>query len=444
MLPAWCGWAQESKVKFVNEKDLEYPPLLPAGKTSLREESPDFLKATTELNAGVTIAKTPPTIDFLFYPGQNYPGKPWSNWGDGLATGGKYYSSIGDHLAADNKGDHPHGTGTAFVYEYDPEKRSFRELVNLAATLQLPSGHYTPGKIHGRLDMGSDGNLYFSTHRGSTRVTTDQYHYEGDWIFRCDPNTQTTEMVVRGPVPKHCIPNSVVDPQRMIFYGGTAPGSGDASDIRFFAYDLQKKQMLYEGANGPARYMIFAPSTGRVYYVSGAGTGPLMRYDPQSGKPPVAIGEANLRAASQETSDGFVYAVSQGQGQNDSQIWSLNTRTEEIKAIGSAPVGSQSYIASLDVDPTGRFLYYVAGAHGGSERDGTPVVQFNVRTGERKVIAFLHPYFQQQYGLIMKGTYGSAIDPQGDKLYITFNVSRGTKAWDCCGLVVVHIPATER
>ncbi len=115
----------------------------------------------------------------------------------------------------------------------------------MAQTLNLPPGHYTPGKIHGRLDFGSDGKLYFSTHRGSTRVTTDQYHYTGDWIFRCDPQTSTTEVVVRGPVPKHCIPNSVVDPQRMIFYGGTAPGSGDAQDIRFFLLMICVKKKCY-------------------------------------------------------------------------------------------------------------------------------------------------------------------------------------------------------
>jgi hypothetical protein len=43
-----------------------------------------------------------------------------------------------------------------------------------------------------------------------------------------------------------------------------------------------------------------------------------------------------------------------------------------------------------------------------------------------------------------KGMYATAVDPAGDKLYVTFNVSRGTRAWDCCGLAVIHIPASER
>ena len=47
-----------------------------------------------------------------------------------------------------------------------------------------PMRHYSPAKIHSRVDLGSDGWLYCSTHRGSTRVTTDEYHYQGDWIIR--------------------------------------------------------------------------------------------------------------------------------------------------------------------------------------------------------------------------------------------------------------------
>ena len=35
-------------------------------------------------------------------------------------------------------------------------------------------------------------------------------------------------------------------------------------------------------------------------------------------------------------------------------------------------------------------------------------------------------------------------DPAGDKLFITWNNSRGSKAWDSCVLTVLHIPESER
>jgi hypothetical protein len=84
------------------------------------------------------------------------------------------------------------------------------------------------------------------------------------------------------------------------------------------------------------------------------------------------------------------------------------------------------------------------GAHGGSEADGSPVIQFDTKTRTKKVIAFLHPFYQSKYGVTPKDTYSAAVDPKGDKLYITWNASRGSRAWDCCALAVIHIPESER
>lgn len=431
--------------KVIRDEDLPYPPALPDGQTVVTDTSPKFLEPPESLREGVAIAKTPPTIDFVFYPEQNYPGKPWSNWGDGSVADGKFYSAIGDHYAI-GRGVALHGTGTAFVYEYDPQSKNLRSLVDVARFLDLPKGHYTPGKIHSRVDMGSDGWLYYATHRGSPKAANDANHYQGDWIFRTDPKTGKSEVVVQGPVPKHSIPNSVLDARRMIFYGATAAGpDSPQQEIQFFAYDVMRRKLLYTGSNGPARYMILAKSTGRLYYVAGSTDGELMRYDPAENSPPVAIGQTiGVRAATEETADGLVYSVSTGQRTGDATLWKFNTRTEKTKKIGTIAVGSEAYVASLDVDPTGRYLYYVPGAHGGGYRDGSPLVQYDLKTGTKKVIAFLHPYYQGKYGFTPKGTYSTAISPEGDKVYITWNVSRGTRAWDCCGLAVVHIPGSER
>jgi hypothetical protein len=233
----------------------------------------------------------------------------------------------------------------------------------------------------------------------------------------------------------------------MIFYGGTAPGpDADVKGIQFYAYDLVNRKLLYAGPDGPSRYMILARSTGNLYYVPGNSEGELMRFTPKEGGKPERIPNATLgiRAATEETPRHLVYAVSSGQGNSDATLYTLDTRTEVVRKIGPTAVGSQAYVASLDADPTGRYLYYVPGAHGGSERDGTPVVQYDTATDRRKVLAFLHPFYREKYGLTLKGTYSLAVDPGGDKLYITWNTSRGTKAWDCCTLTVIHVPESER
>lgn len=227
----------------VDGAEPSYPPELAGGTQIVTDTSDALLTATSQLQDGVEIAKTAPTVDFTYYPEQTYPGKPWSVWGDSLAAGGKYYS------------------------------------------------------------------------------------------------------------------------------------------------------------------------------------------------------------ATQETADGYVYTIST---RGDGTIWRFNTRTEKIDRIGNAAVGSQTYVTSLDVDPTGRFLYYVCGAHGGSQQDGTPIVQFDVKAGKKKVLAFLHPFYKEKYGYVPLGTFGSAISEKGDKLYVTWNGnrggadSRGRLGFDTCALTVIHIPESER
>jgi hypothetical protein len=411
----------------------DFPPALPESKSVATDRSDDFLKPPGNLPEGVVVAKEAPTVDFLFFPGQTYAGKPWSAWGESLAAGGKYYASIGDHLAP---------SGNAFVFEYDPATKKFRQLLDLRKLLGLPDGHYSPGKIHSRLDLGEDGWLYCSTHRGSTRVTTDQYHYKGDWIVRVHPESGKSEIVAQGPVPKHCIPASVLDPTRLIFYAGTAPGDKEEGG-RFFAYDVKERKVLFDGPDGPSRAMILARSTGKVYFNPGKSDA-LVRYEPaKPTEAPVKVaGSIGIRAATQETPEGMVYTVSQ---KSEPELFSFDVKTEAITKLGSPVVGSQSYIASLQADPTGRYLYYVPGAHGGSGKDGSPVVQYDVKTKQRKVLAFLAPFYQRQYGCTPAGTYSLAVDAKGEQLFITWNVNRsGGKAWDCCALTVVHIPLAER
>src|SRR5262249_39491464 len=157
-----------------------------------------------------------------------------------------------------------------------------------------------------------------------------------------NPENGKSEVVAQGPVAKHCIPCSVLDPKRLIFYGGTAPGTGGEEEgIQFFAYDVKARKVLYAGPNGPSRYMLFAKSTGRVYSTQGKDDpGSLMRYDPDKGGAPVKTEAVlGLRAATQETPQGFVYTVSSGQGKGEPDIWAFNTKTEEVQKLGSATIG---------------------------------------------------------------------------------------------------------
>ncbi len=445
------AWAQEEpKAKKKNETkaqakaetkkapakvELEYPPKLPGGEAMVTDTSPDFLKPLKDLPAGVIVAKTPPTVDFAFFPEQTYPGRPWSNWGESCVANGKYYCAIGDHLAPQ---------GCAFVFEYDPATKKIRTILNSKKLLNMPEGHYAPGKFHSRLGVGKDGWLYCTTHRGSTTITTDEYHYKGDWIVRTNPETAEMQIVQAAPVAKHCLPCAHLDPDRLIMYGGTAPGSNkDTSGIQFWAYDLANRKMIYSGPDGPARAMMVSKSTGKVYYVPGNGNSPLMRFDPATGKAPEKIeGEIGIRASTDETKDGKIYTA---QGNKDgTELFEFDVKTEKIRELGQLGIGSERYVAALSADATGKYIYYSPGAHGGGYRDGSPLMQYNTHTGQRKVIAFLHPYYEKKYGCAVHGTYAVSVTPDGSQVFVCWNAARGTKGWDTCALTAVHIPASER
>ena len=427
-----------AKPKPKPEPEVVFPPTIPGGKDIVTDTSPDFLLPPVTLQPGVAIAKTPPTVDFAYFPGQTYRGNPWSNWGDSHFANGKYYASLGDHLAPG---------GSAFIYEFDPATKRFRQLLDVKKLLGLPAGRYSPGKIHTQLTLARDGWIYCGTHRGGTRATDGDADYKGDWLIRVHPVTAQAEIIAEGPVPGHCIPTGLTDPQRLIFYGGTEPEmrAGEQS-VTFFAYDLAARKMIWSGFGGPARAMMFAPSSGRIWFNADELTGTnLVRFDPAKPGPPTPVpGTIGLRAASDETPSGIIYTVSHAQKDATAQLYAFHTRTERIEPLGPAAIGTNQYTTSLDADPTGRYLYYVPGAHGGSEADGAAVVQFDTRTRTRKVLAFLHPFYEQRYGAMLRGTYSVALDARGETLFITWNVSRGTKVWDACALTVVHIPASER
>jgi hypothetical protein len=108
------------------------------------------------------------------------------------------------------------------------------------------------------------------------------------------------------------------------------------------------------------------------------------------------------------------------------------------------------YTTNLDVDPTGRFLYYIPGAHGGAEKDGTPVVQFDTARKTRKVICFLHPVLRDQTGYIPIGSFGSALSDDGGTLFVTWNGAHDVGASErrvpfrSVAMTVIEIPASER
>jgi len=431
---------------------------------TLRPSAEDVLVAPTDVEGDFDVAKTPPVIDFAVLPGQWEGAKLWSNWGDSLCgPDGNYYCSIGDH-------DGPHGH--TYVYKVDPRAKTVEQIVDYNKVVGMAKDKYAPGKIHGPIMAGGDGWLYFIGYRA--RGTTEEYGYRGDWMLRYHVESGKVENVGI-PVPYASVPTSKIHLPSRIMYGLTAPGeTSPVKHPQFFAYYMDKKTLVFLG--GPPSNMpraIFLTPDGRAYYSYDAAPRPrkperrrgekgktlrptstgsieayMVRYDPKLNctQPTKARipGDGILRAASRIDSNGVGYGITRS-----GLVFAFDTKTETIRPITQVFVKGPGYTTACRLDPTETYLYYIPSAHGGSRQHGTAVIQLNVKTGRRKVVAFLNDYIRKEENYNLGGTFGLAMNEDGSQLFICWNgkdlpAPEKKADFGLVSVMIIHIPEGER
>ena len=60
--------ARDAPAASTTGTESSYPPTLPGGVSVVSDTSPAFLEPTASLREGVEVARTAPTVDFLYYP----------------------------------------------------------------------------------------------------------------------------------------------------------------------------------------------------------------------------------------------------------------------------------------------------------------------------------------------------------------------------------------
>ena len=397
-------------------------------------EVPDSIPEA--VRAEFDVAHEAPRLRWGVLPGQWEGASLWSTWGDALcASDGKYYLSIGDH-------DSPHGS--CFVHSVDPRTRKMALVVDVNEVVGMPRKGYAPGKLHCPIVEATDGKLYFGTFQSAFDDTAPEHGYKGDWMLAYDPDTGACESL-GNVVPDSSIvslryhaPSNRLNGQA--YKGKTMPQPRN----RFFSYDLGRRELVFLG--GPESEIaraIIQTRDGRVYYDSG---GKMVRYDPGPNTA-AAIearlpGNGQLRAASLPDAKGVAYCVSL-----DGAVFSFDTATEQVTEIGPAFPCGNLYTTVCVLDPSGRYLYYAPGSGGLSAPNGSPVVQMNVRTGRRKVLAFLNDYMRQEKGYNMGGTYSMMLNADAGQLVMCWNgglLADGAKDFGLCSALVLDIPESER
>ncbi|MEX0819062.1 MAG: hypothetical protein WD070_05705, partial [Pirellulaceae bacterium] len=373
---------------------------------------------------------------------------PWSIWGYGLLhSNGKFYIPLGDHLGVD---------ANAYIYEYDPLSKTIRQMADIqSAVKEFKPGDFGFGKIHGRLNEGPDGKIYFATYWGQWRTQSEHYH--GDRVFRYDPQTaaiedlgmprfgwgypsthMATEQMLLYAEAHQRKGNSQGDPNNLYVAKGYSSYK-DPYHVKFMVYDLKKREVIFHGAHEGLSYGrdFFVDRQGNAYWNSADST--LEKYDPQTNaisKLNVKMPGASIRRTIGPDRQGVLYGVTH----DTHKLFSFDPNDEKIRTITTVWADSPG----MDVTPDGQYVYYVPGGHGPSS--GTPLIQVNVADGSQKVIGFMHAAVWEQTNFNLGGTYCVQVSDDGGTVFVGFNGKAGSqdKAWADLAVVAVHIPASER
>lgn len=394
----------------------------------------------------MAVARRAPEVLFAAYPLPHDRGRPWSHWGTGLVhSSGRVYTAVGDHLSV--------GANT-FLYEYDPPTARLRLVADLFSAVAGfdPEENYGFGKVHGRLSEGRDGNIYLA---GGTGSRSRRELFKGSHLFRYDPRRRTLADLGR-PLFAWNAPSTHLNARDMLFYaevhlldrhyGGVPPDYREPfSDSfhqvwRFLVYDLEKQRVIYHGGKENAGH-------GRAFFIDGRGNAYFNNGDQRLQKYCVAtntVGELGLempgtriRRTAGPDAAGRLYAT-----MVDSRVlWRFDPEAETATVL--MDIGADC--PGLAMDHAGGYLYLVPGGKDAA-RWGTPLIQFDLETGARKVIAFLGEPVWRQHGFHLGGTYNVMCSPDGATVYIGFNGLAGSRErnFGDQAFVAVRIPTAER
>lgn len=404
-----------------------------------RDEAAAFLEIPERYrqNPDFTLAAAPPVVHFSimrgyepeFFPAGQDEGL-WSIWGQSVYAPqtGCFYTGVGDHRVR---------RANCFLVEFNPSTRTHRVVLDVNAFLGRAYDMTRDGKIHGWLRVDDQGDLYFATYNARwPRMLEEDFEsgYDGGHLVRY--NVVTGEAEDLGcPLLRRSWPFHNMDVQRGLFYGV-------GLESEFLAYDLNERRMLFGGYCPPGmswenRCLLVDEPTGRVYSTNlrasklNAG---FVEFDPATGQfrslnskaPDYPLSREgveiqprvndNVRChTDRRSADGSYYCMTYSGSLF--KFWPDEDRVEFLTMNWD----NGRYCASVTLSSSGRYLYYSPGSHGEASLDQVPIVQYDTRTGQKKVLAFLGPHYREKYNYTLGGTFSIHLLPGDDTLFIAWN-----------------------
>ena len=418
-------------------------------------QAPD---SVTAADFGYVPAAKAPLIDAVLYPiPLQEEGVLWSQWGDGLiASDGRFWSAIGDHGGPG---------GRSYVYAYDPEDRRLELVFDQQLLLGQRQGDWGFGKIHCRLEELEDGRICWGTYWGNAPPEDwEQENEHHGMVVAADPSARRLDIlgILKRP---YVIPAAMADTRRGLFYA--LPCDRNWQGQGFAVFDLRQGRTIYYGhveTEASRRFVLVDEAGGGAWFSVRPDTSRqvwLARYDAASNTVeeralPLPEGYGPMRAGTEKRDRrGLFYGVCEGRLV---RIDPEGRSSEPLGAVWPAAGGLAgegphhgAYTTALEISPGGRYLYAVPWAHGQAWSHGAPVVQFDLKTGARKVLAFLGPLFEGRFGYRVGGSYCLELSADGERLFIGINgqllepdVQPPESAFGHPACMVLHIPAQER
>lgn len=338
----------------------------------------------------------------------------WSHWGPLLVLpDGRVLSSIGDHGGID---------GNSYLYEYDPQTRVLRPVGDLLSVVEdWEQGEFGFGKIHGRLSLGDDGNVYFTSYWGQEQG--DNEVFEGDRLFMYNPeNERITDLGM--PAEGWGYPSTHMAPGHGLFYAEAVwrtDYQGENKGRRFFVYDLETESIRFMGGHEDSDYGrdFFVDSEGNAYFNGGNRT--LVKYDASSNQlidrgPIMPI--SRIRRTAGPDPDGVMYATSRDTDDTGQHVlFSFDPATGETETITHVPHDTPA----MAIDAAGEYAYMAPRYR--DDGTGRPLIRTSLEDGSIQVVAFLEAAVIEALDLerFPHTSYSLAVD--GDAVYVQFGIA---------------------
>jgi len=455
-VPAATEADRRAEVEKFDKKGLRF------GIGMTTDVSREFLKIPDNYpgKRDFDIAKTPPTIDFApnrcqnpyFFPEDNKG--LWSQWGEVTrGPNGCFYMAVGDHRCKD---------GHVFIIEYDPVKKDQRVAVDVGQLCGWKPGQYVDGKIHGKMDVMPDGDLTAATWLGHD-VTKDEVEHgyvRGGHLLTY--NVYTGVAKYHGvPLYGDSWPYHSIDPR-------TGAMLAVGNEQMFMSYDVRNNKLLYGGRPPKeiiwnSRSMLLDGGTGLVYstntskdhnFTPNKEDYYFVSFDQKTNlfrqlsckvptNPATGLNSA-LRAYTETRNPEDFFWCMDYQG----TLFKFFPDEERTELTGVNWDDKGVYTTSIAMSPRYRYLYYVLSAQGQGHKWGTPVIQYDTKTGRKKALAFLAAFYHETYGYLPGGTFGVELSEDGSLLVVHMNGYFGPwkqgGAYGQCAIFAIHIPSTER